>query len=173
MELAEREGNEDAFRPAHDGTLPTPPFRDTLDGRGRGRFVYRVRSMDASGNASAWSAAFPLVQVRDVTPPDTPTVLSVLGGVRQVTIRWRANLDRDLREYRVWRGRNEAALTDVRRAEPLATLPPTSGAVTESWSDTGLAAPRNWYYRLAAVDQQDNMSTPTAVLVGRAVSSAS
>jgi hypothetical protein len=36
-----------------------------------------------------------------------------------------------------------------------------------------LAAPRNWYYRLAAVDQQDNMSTPTAVLVGRAVSSAS
>ena len=79
MAMAEREGNEQAFRPTHDGTVAAPPYRDTVDGRGLGRFVYRVRSVDASGNDGAWSAAFPLVEVRDVTAPATPVLQSVLG----------------------------------------------------------------------------------------------
>ena len=100
MALAEIDGNQDAFRAAHDGTIDTSPFRDTLDGRGLGRFVYRVRSVEASGNASEWSAAFPLVEVRDITPPKTPTLVAATAFDNTASLTWLANGEPDLLEYR-------------------------------------------------------------------------
>ena len=125
MAMAEREGNEQAFRPAHEGTVAAPPYRDTVDGRGLGRFVYRVRSVDASGNDGAWSAAFPLVEVRDVTAPATPVLQSVLGTENAVAITLRAGREPDLVCYRVWRAERADALADVRRRPAHAELPAT------------------------------------------------
>ena len=169
MELAERPGNEEAFRPAHAGTVTAPPYRDTLDGRGLGRFVYRVRPVDASGNAGAWSAAFPLVEVRDVTPPAMPVLQSALGGENAVTITWRAGAEPDLAGYWVWRARRADALADVRRRTPHAELTPTPDAALQSWQDEGLVGLGDWYYRVAAVDRAGNVSAPTAVVKARPV----
>ena len=166
MELADEvEGTQDAFHAAHPGTIPGPPFRDTLDGRGLGRFIYRVRSVDASGNAGAWSRAFRLVEVRDVTPPATPRIVTAAGYDRLGWLCWRRGGEPDLAGYRVWRAADDPdALASVHRLEPLAEVSlPTEGD-TVAWSDPGLEGLRRYYYRVAAVDVAGNVSEPTPVL---------
>jgi hypothetical protein len=168
MALAELPCNEPAFCPAHEGTIPSSPFEDTLDGRGLGRFVYRLRSVDASGNAGPWSAAFPLVEVRDVTPPAMPVLVSVLAGENRVTVRWLKGSEPDLAEYRIWRGEAREALDDVRRSEPLAVVPVGADAVLEL-ADEDLPGLRNLFYRVAAVDAEGNVSRATPAAAARAV----
>ena len=163
MALAELACNEPAFLPA--GTVAAPPFDDTLDGRGLGRFVYRVRSVDASGNAGPWSAVFPLVETRDVTAPAVPTLTSVLGGENRITTQWSAGTEPDLAEYRIWRADTREALDDVRRLEPTATVP----ADTHRFDDEGLPGLRTFYYRVAAVDAAGNVSPATPATAARVV----
>jgi hypothetical protein len=170
MQLADEvEGTQDAFQPAHPGTIPGPPYRDTLDGRGLGRFVYRVRSVDASGNAGAWSLTFPLVEARDVTPPATPVLLSALGAESAVVITWRTNREPDLAEYRVWSAERAEELADVRRRAVHAQVVPTAGAASESWTDAELAGRVDRFYRVAAVDSSGNVSEPTSIVRCRPV----
>ena len=169
MALADLACNEDAFQPAHAGTIDARPFTDSLDGRGLGRFVYRVRSVDASQNASPWSSAFPIVEVRDVTAPATPSITSTLAAENAVVLRWRANREPDLAGYRIWRSRDPAELGDVRRRTPHAQLAPSAGAVTEEWSDEGLAERLDWHYRLAAFDAAGNVSEAGPIVRARPV----
>ena len=169
MALAERPGNEEAFRPAHDGTVPAPPWRDTIDGRGLGRFVYRVRTVDASGNTGAWSAAFPLVEVHDVTPPAPPVMLSALGDERAVVLTWLRGGEPDLAAYRVWRAERAGTLADVRRRPVHAEVVPAGDGITVTWRDEGMVGLADRYYRVAAVDTAGNVSAPTAVLKARPV----
>lgn len=169
MALAELECNQAAFCPAHEGTIPGPPFMDSLDGRGLGRYLYRVRPVDASHNVGAWSAAFPVVEVYDVTPPAVPSLVSVSGGEHEVTLRWRANREPDLSGYRIWRARSAAELVDVRRRPVHAVAFPNAPTGTEVWTDAGLAAGVDVAYRIAAVDTTGNVSVPTAVATARPV----
>jgi hypothetical protein len=169
MALAQEPCNEAALQPTHEGTVAGPPFVDDLDGRGLGRFVYRVRSVDASGNTSVWSDSYPLVEVADVTPPGTPSVRSALGAESAVVLTWRANREPDLAAYRIWRAERAEDLADVRRRPPHAELSPTAGAAAETWTDEGLVERRDWYYRLAAVDASGNVSAPGPVLRARPV----
>ena len=168
MALAELACNEEAFRPAHEGTIASSPFADTLDGRGLGRFVYRVRSVDASGNSGAWSAAFPLVDVRDVTPPAMPVLVSLRAGENRVTARWLKGPEPDLAGYRIWRAESREALDDVRRLEPLAVVPVVPDAVQE-YSDEDLPGLRTFFYRVAAVDAEGNVSRATPAVAARVV----
>ena len=169
MALAELPCNEEALRPAHAGTIAGPPFADELDGRGLGRFAYRVRSVDASGNASAWSAAFPLVEVHDITPPAIPSITAALSAQNAVVLSWRPNREPDLAGYRIWRARSAAELDDVRRRPPHAELAPTAGAVSETWTDALAAGLGARCYRLAAFDGAGNVSAPTAAVAVRPI----
>jgi hypothetical protein len=163
MDLADLDGNQEAFRPAHADTIPGPPYRDTLDGRGLGRFVYRVRSVDASGNLGDWSPTFPVVEVRDVTPPRTPSVITAAGYDRKAWLCWQRGPEPDLAGYRVWRGERAEDLVDIRRRAPVAEIAvPDTAAV--SWADEPLDALRLYHYRIAALDRSGNVSEPTAVL---------
>jgi hypothetical protein len=168
MALAELPCNEAAFRPAHDGTIEASPFEDTLDGRGLGRFVYRVRSVDASDNTGPWSGAFPLVEVTDVTAPAMPVLVSLRAGENRVTAQWLKGREPDLAEYRVWRAESREALDDVRRLAPLAVVPLTSEAVL-TYADEDLPGLRTFFYRVAAVDAAGNVSQPTAAAAARVV----
>ncbi|MFI7546058.1 fibronectin type III domain-containing protein [Actinoplanes sp. NPDC049599] len=169
MALAELPCNEAALQPAHEGTVDGSPFVDDLDGRGLGRFVYRVRPVDASGNAGPWSDAFPLVEVADVTPPGTPSVRSALGGEGAVVLTWRANREPDLTAYRIWCAERAGDLADVRRLPAYAEISPTAGVAVQTWTDDGLADRADRCYRLAAVDASGNVSAPTPVLRARPV----
>jgi hypothetical protein len=166
MALAELPCNEEVFRPAHEGAISRPPFIDELDGRGLGRFVFRVRSVDASGNASAWSAAFPLVEIQDVTAPATPVLLALRAGENRITAEWLTGTEPDLAEYRVWRAETPEGLADVRRLAPQAALSVAPGS-RQSYADEPLPGGRAFAYRVAAVDAAGNVSvaTPPAVAV--------
>ncbi len=98
QELASLESSQPAFRRLNVETVTGTSYADTFDGRGQGVYLYRVRTVDAAGNQSTWSQAFPPVHIFDVTPPATPVVTSVTGGEKHVVLRWRANREKDLRE---------------------------------------------------------------------------
>jgi hypothetical protein len=169
MDLADLDSHQLPFQPAHPGTVAAPPFRDTVDGRGLGRFLYRIRTVDASGNAGGWSRTLPIVEVRDVTPPAMPVLLSTFGDENAVVLTWQVGGEPDLSGYRIWRAGTRAALADVRRRPTHAELPAVTGQLAQTWRDEGLTALVTWCYRVAAVDGAGNVSEPTAVVAARPV----
>ncbi len=82
---------------------------------------------------------------------------------------WRANREADLVEYRLWRAESAEALADVRRLTPSAVVTPTVGATEETYTDSGLTGGATYYYRLAAVDTNGNVSDATETQAERAV----
>ena len=152
--LANLEGNEEAFRRINKEAIGATHLDDRFDGRGRGLYVYRVRTIDAANNESVWSQseAFPPVHIFDVTPPETPKIASVLAGEGSITITWRANHESDLKEYRVWRAESAEELSDVRRMPPHAVTAPTEDVTFEVLQDTELYGGIDYFYRVAAVD---------------------
>jgi len=172
--MAGSPGTEGVFRRVTPDLVLGTAFTDTFEGRGRGFYIYRVRTVDAAGNLSPWheAVAFPPVHIFDVTPPTTPSITSVLGGERSIIVAWRANPEPDLTEYRLWWGENPEQLADVRRTPPSAVASPT-GAVYESHEITGLAGGTTLYVRVAAIDPNGNVSAPSAAAAGRAIDTTS
>lgn len=168
MELSDVDANAEVFQPAHAGTVPGPSYRDTLDGRGAGRFLHRVRTVDAAGASGPLSPTFPIVELRDVTPPKSPTVLSAVGDENAVVLTWRAGTEPDLAGYRIWRSARPAELADVRRVPAYAEVAAVS-TPSVTWTDGELRPGREWYYRLAAVDLAGNVSAPAAVVRARPI----
>lgn len=170
--LAALDGNEGAFRRITPELVGDTSLTDSFDGRGQGFYIYRVRTCDAAGNLSPWPAAlaFPPVHIFDVTPPATPTVVGVGGGERHVVLRWTANRESDLSEYRIWRSQDPAALADVRQTPPTFTIPHAAERVI-THVDDGLNGLQVYYYRMAAVDVAGNVSPLTPVLAARVADS--
>jgi hypothetical protein len=166
QELANRPGNEAAFRRLNKDAFDGLSYRDTFDGRGQGFYLYRLRTVDAAGNLSAWSDTYPPVHIFDVTPPSTPLISGVFGGEKFVMLTWRANRESDLQEYRIWRDADPANLADVRRTAATATLVPDD-ETSVTFIDEGLDGLQTYYYRVAAVDTNGNVSEPSRVLRAR------
>jgi hypothetical protein len=170
QELGSLTGNQAAFRRLNQETVQEATYEDTFDGRGQGIYLYRLRTLDTAGNLSEWSPAFPPVHIFDVTPPATPVVTSVSGGEKFVALRWRANRENDLSEYWVWRDQDTDALLDVRR-RPATAVVQANGEPTVIYVDEGLDGLQTYYYRLAAVDTNGNVSEPTRLLSARVADS--
>lgn len=166
--LADREGNQAAFRRLNADTVSATSYDDTFDGRGRGCYLYRIRTLDAAGNLSEWSATFPPVHIFDVTPPATPSIEAVTSGENSITIQWKRGSEADIAEYRIWRGESSAALADLRRVAPTAIVPAEAGT-TVLFTDHGLVGLRTYHYRVAAVDTRGNLSVASATLSAWAV----
>jgi hypothetical protein len=166
QDLANLEGNEEAFRRINTQALEETRLNDQFDGRGRGIYLYRVRTIDASGNESDWqqSTTFPPVHIFDVTPPATPKIASVLAEEKSITMTWRANREEDLKEYWIWREETKEALSDVRRLPIYTTILPMPDASLEIFQDIDLYGGIEYFYRIAAVDDNENISLPTEVL---------
>ena len=171
QELANRQGNQAAFRRLNKEAASTSAYEDMFDGRGQGFYLYRVRVLDAAGNLSEWSETFPPVHIFDVTPPATPAVTSVAGGERYAVLRWRANREKDLGQYWIWRELEAERLADVRRTPPAVIVMPDGEEATVTYVDEGIAGPQTYYYRIAAVDRNGNVSGPTPLLTARVAES--
>lgn len=169
--LASLDSSQPAFRRLNVENVTGTSYEDTFDGRGQGVYLYRVRTVDAAGNPSEWSPAFPPVHIYDVTPPATPVVTSMTGGEKHVVLRWRANREKDLREYWIWRDLAPEALADVRRIPATVVFEPNDEPVAV-FVDEGLEGLTTYYYRLAAVDTNGNVSEPTRTLQCRAIDTA-
>ena len=170
QDLANQEGNENAFRSLNPEAITATSFDDSFDGRGRGFYVYRIRTVDIAGNESTWSDTFPPVHIYDILPPAMPAITSVTGGEQHVVLRWTANREKDLHEYRIWRGEQAEELSDIRRQAPVAIVVP-DGEPTVAYADEGLTGLQTYYYRVAAVDTNGNVSEPTPLLSARVADS--
>ncbi len=139
-------------------------YTDTLPGRATNRYFYRARFVDGAQNQSSLSLAGPPVYLRKVEPPRAPVITKVVGGDRQITIRWAANRELDFAEYRVYRTSTRENAVDPR----LMTLAATRSSTEQAWVDTDSPPAVTMYYRLAAIDATGNVSAPSRPASGRA-----
>lgn len=167
----------DERRPDDDAVYAAQPVRraytDTLPGRATNRYFYRARFVDGAQNQSSLSLAGPPVYLRKVEPPRAPVITKVIGGDRQITIRWASNREGDAAEYRVYRSDTSQATDDLRTMTLLHTEEVTAGdprlrPAQLEWTDQNTPGRLTFYYRMIAVDQSGNVSTPSAVRLGRA-----
>jgi hypothetical protein len=107
-----------------------------------------------------------------VTPPATPVITSIVGAEKSVIISWRANSEKDLAEYRMWRSTSADELRDVRRLETAIIISPDGETVIQGHTDQRLAGPANYYYRLAAVDTNGLVSEASTTRAARVAETA-
>ena len=147
-------------------------YIDTLDGRSTNRYFYRVAYVDGAHNRSGLSLASPPVYLPNVVPPRAPVVTKVLGGDRQIILRWASNREPDLAEYRVYRADSQEAARDLRlmtlvHTEVVSPGEPDTRPAEVEWIDPvpGLV---NFFYRMVAVDEVGNVSVPSQPRTARA-----
>jgi hypothetical protein len=148
----------------------------SLPVEGTSAYFYRVRSVDAFGNAGVLSISTPPVWLLDDTPPRAPAATSATGGAGTVALNWWSNREPDLREYRVYRTSDPERARDVRFMDLVTTLAvpagdPAARPAEVSWEDPAVVPYADLRYRLAAVDTSGNESSPSAPLAARAFSS--
>jgi len=122
--LASLQENEKAFVPVSSPLDPINPenwedadnmiFKDSIEGKGRNRYFYRIGAVDKAGNRSYLGLATPPVCVPDVIPPKSPVITKALGGNRKAIIRWRRNTEPEMVRYEIYRTDKKEDAADVR-----------------------------------------------------------
>src|SRR6266567_4645644 len=148
-------------------------YIDTLDGRSTNRYFYRAAYVDGAHNRSALGLSSAPVYLPDVVPPRAPVITKVLGGDRQITLRWASNREPDLREYHVYRADSPEAARDLRlmplvHTETVPTGDPRVRPAEVEWTDKSIPTLIPVHYRLVAVDEAGNASTPASSVVAQA-----
>ena len=82
-------------------------FLDEVPGKGSSRYFYRVRAVDAAGNASEWSDVSAPFHVVDTTPPEAVRQLQVFPGDRTATLVWAVPADRRIQKFKIYRNEGE------------------------------------------------------------------
>ena len=150
-------------------------YVDTLDGRSTNRYFYRAAYVDGTHNRSQLSLASPPVWLPNVVPPRAPVITKVLGGDRQITLKWASNREPDLVEYQVYRADTEETTRDLRlmthvHSEPVPAGEPTARPADVTWidnTDAPVSGLITFYYRVVAVDDAGNTSVPSPAVAGR------
>lgn len=148
-------------------------YVDTLDGRSRNCYFYRAGYVDRAHNRGPLSLASPPVQCPNVVPPRTPAITKILGGDRQITLKWSSNREPDLAEYRVFRGEGRENARDLRlmtlvHTETVAPGEPSARPAEVVWIDPDAPAGTSLFYRVTARDDVGNESAASAPMMGRA-----
>ena len=164
--------NADDF-PLHPNAAARRAYIDTLDGRSTNRYLYRAAFVDAAHNQGELGLPGPVVYLPNVVPPRAPVITKVLGGEREITLKWASNREPDLAEYRVYRADSEEATRDLRlmtlkHTEAVAAGDPATRPAEVSWTDTPVVGLTPFYYCLVAVDDAGNVSLPSRAIVGQA-----
>ena len=159
-----------------DGYTAQPAVRaytDTLPGRATNRYFYRAMFVDGAQNQSALSLPGAPVYLRKVEGPRAPVITKVIGGERNIAIRWITGRNEDVQEYRVYRSEDSLTSSDVRSMTLVHTehaIAPTPSGSPRSWEwiDANVPARSAFYYRITIVDGNGNVSRPSSAHPGRA-----
>lgn len=93
----------------------------------------------------------------DTTPPSSPASVEGTSGDEIVELSWSANSESDLDGYNLYR--SQSSFSDVSDMDPVNGSSLISGEV---YTDNGLDNGTTYYYRLTAVDEDDNESDLSA-----------
>ncbi len=147
-------------------------YMDTLPGRSTNRYFYRAAYVDGAQNRSHLSLASPPVYLPKVTPPRTPVITKVLGGDRQIILRWNCSREPDLAEYRIYRADKKEKARDIRLMTLVHTemVPPADPAERSAMMQWINEVPGfvTFYYLLVAIDGAGNVSKPSKTVAARA-----
>lgn len=140
-------------------------YVDTLDGRSTNRYFYRAAYVDGANNRSDLSLSGPPIWLPNVVPPRTPVLVKVLGGDREIILKWASNRESDLSEYWIYRTDDQQKARDIRlvdkvQIEPEAERDPSLRSAEIEWHDTNVAVNHPYWYRIVAVDNAGNISQP-------------
>ncbi len=115
VEVAERPGNEKAFTLVNDAPIGGNRHTDTLKGRVRNTWLYRLRSVSNALLPSAeWSGVSEPRATSVNAPPRAPVFTKIEAGDRQVTLHWTLDRGPTIKEYRVYRAERQEELEDLR-----------------------------------------------------------
>ncbi|MFJ3162122.1 fibronectin type III domain-containing protein [Streptomyces kanasensis] len=139
-------------------TVTSATWTDTTAAERTG-YTYRVRAVDAAGNASAPSAG--AVVTRGDHPPAPPTALTAAPAPATayvgVTLRWKGSVSDDVTGYRVYRD-GELWSDGGARVVDASTTPRTY-----AYTDTAARYGATYAYTVVAVDGAGNESPAAAV----------
>jgi hypothetical protein len=128
--------------------------------------------VDRAQNRSALSLSTPPVYCPDVTPPRAPVITKILGGNREITLKWSSNREPDLKEYQVYRSESAEDAHDLRLMTWMHTESELRGVSDRpaevSWTDKPVPGLIDFFYRLITVDTTGNISNPTSPQQARA-----
>ncbi len=154
----------------------TYEYTDRTEGRGRSRYFYRARSVDAANNVGSLSLSSPPVYLPDERPPAAPRLARVAGGDRGATLSWSAHPAGLVDRYRIFRSTRRDEAADVRlMGAPVAEVPAEPLDRTPlQWNDAGLVGGETYFYRVVALRLGDGpngpveiVSTPSAIGAAR------
>ncbi len=144
------------YRIFRDGTLIAEVVSSVLTFSDTGlepntQYAYLVRAFDGDGNVSDDSNVTSATTAADTTPPSVPTGLTATAtGSQSITLDWNASTDTGgsgLAAYRLYR--EGMLLTAV-------------AAGTTSYTDPTVLPDTSYSYRVSAIDNAGNESTPSA-----------
>lgn len=113
-------------------------------------YIIRIRAVDKSGNASAYSANVTIVGHENTERPAAPIGLSISAGTESIWVKWTANLESDLAYYEVY----ESSLNFVPTDADAATFVTSGNTI----SRTGILPETTRYYWVRAVNTSNNKS---------------
>jgi hypothetical protein len=142
---------------------------ETLSGHAANRYLYRVRSVSASGVQGPLGPASPPVRVPDVVPPAAPRVVRATGGDGVIELTIAANREPDADRYVVYRTGVATDAGDVRRMTPVGTAPHGPGR-TIAFTDATAPPQADQVYRVVCVDVAGNASAASRPVTARCFS---
>lgn len=140
-------------------------------------YYYKISSLDLLYNEGPLSASFAVATPTDQTPPMTPREISITPNdpMNQLEIRWtKISYDVDghadnVKEYKVYRYEIPDGTESVQVGAPVAQPGPGFEIVTHSDTDPVLRplyGEKTFYYRIEAIDMNNNVSARSAVAAG-------
>ena len=108
------------------------PIRDTVDGKGFGRYLYKLANVNSAGSQSEMSDSLGPYYTAGVTPPKPPVIYRVLPQSGSMKVDWMLDANPDVAGYLIYRATHENDLKDLRYFGPYPvplgqTYPMTSG----------------------------------------------
>ena len=107
--------------------LPGSPIRDSVDGTGYGRTVYKLAAVNGAGNVSGLTASIGPYYTRVVAAPRPPVLYKVQPTASSAVIAWALDENPDVAGYLVYRAASVRDLADLRWFGSDPAFPQTSG----------------------------------------------
>jgi len=149
---------------------------DTIEGRAKGRYFYRVQAIDSVGNRTSMGISTQSICVRGDLVPDTPIITAIEGGDNQITIRWSAIQDPDIKGYLLHRTDDKIKTIDVRLMDIIKQNPSDDYSVrvpdllpTEFvYMDSSIVPEKRYFYCVVAINENRVRSRSSNILSGMA-----
>lgn len=113
--LAERMGNEKAFKLLTGKPIRETSYIDEINGVVNNRYYYRLKTLnEALSESISWGKISLPVITEVVKGPRKPVFTRVEAGDRKVTLHWSLNREPNFKEYILYRSENKEDLEDLR-----------------------------------------------------------